>query len=169
MHNTDRIYNPDEIKLDKIVEFSEGNVYLYDLLKYCYDIGIKTFARCKGHEASEESNWLVKLPYISFVVDGSNDDMLMYVLSFLMQEGNFGNRISYNLEYLEKKGTTLSIYNHSIDSESIKSFFTFILSIIKAYLQNKVDHIDNKYKNLISFYDMIKTDNIIISGNNKYL
>ena len=129
MINSDRIYKSEEVKLDKIVQFSEGNVYLYDVLKYCYDNGIKTFACCRGHESSEKTNWCHILPYISFIVDGVNDDRLLYTINNIIKD----NRFSFDLSHLENRGTVLSISSFDIGEESIEIFFKMILLYLKKY------------------------------------
>ena len=166
MNNRDRLYKPEEIKWDKIVSFSEGNVYLYDLLKYCYDKKIKTFACCKGHEASDESNGYVDLPYISFIVDGTHNDMFVYILNSFINEGYASNFFSFKLNYIKNNGTTLILYSNSINSEDVEIFFRLILIYIREFIQKKYENKHNKYNILFKFYDLIKNDNISIDGSN---
>ncbi|MBR2138852.1 MAG: hypothetical protein IJ966_06150 [Bacilli bacterium] len=80
--------------------FSEGNSLLSDALYHLNDIGLNTFACCKGHTK--------KGGYIAFVLNEENKELVSKMCGYLLDNTNISLQISphhYNVE-----GISVAIY-----------------------------------------------------------
>ena len=144
MNHNDRLYSYDELTVDKLKEFSEGSNSLYNLLKYCYDNKIVTYACCKGHDDK------ISKPYISFRVDNKLliINLLNNVMSSPLANNIFCEIIDFNCLHL-------SIYIQDVkDSDML--FQTVLNSFNKS--------INNQYDYIFDLFERLRWNNSILSS-----
>lgn len=131
-----------------ILDFAEGNKGLKKLLEYTTANGILTYGSCAGHPEEQDDS-----PYITFVLDDTNEKMLSKMLSYEISE-NVRMRFS-NTGEIE----TLSIY--IIDTENTSEEFLKIKENFERQGKND-DKLFDKLQHLTRKTE--QTINILIFG-----
>ena len=131
-------------------DFSEGNIYLENLLNNCYDNGVITTACCAGHLESND------LPYITFYLAKQNEYYINGMIEYLINLG-------YQLEFtsFDYANSTFSI-RYIDDKRKFDKFFIDINESLEYAKGRKVER---------SNLDLInqKLINLCLTLNNHFL
>ena len=131
-----KIYE-DEIKPEDALYFAkifgEGSLALTDLIAFCINNKIKTFASCKGHP--EDKNFLDKLVENGYIAFRINDEMdLAYFLASLPSRiPGVKALVDYNCYNVKK---TISIEVPATKPRMSEEYFKKILEELRRYVKS---------------------------------
>lgn len=138
--NLEEIENPEQA----IHDFAEGSEALEDLLKFCYENGIKTKACCRGHQTK------VSKPYILF------EDTALNYLSNLEE---FAEIIDAEITYIPKISALwparCGVYCNQNDLESSETFFKNIQGVLEYTIENNEEHLPKSFELIDKINDNI--------------
>lgn len=118
-------------------DFSEGSEELENILINLWDMGIETFACCKGLNEGEHQNGLIKIPYVSILITPENVKKVKTLMTYLSagekssrpnmyvikDDYNIGDRVSLLLDRicLTNQGCEQVLKNILSATESMKA------------------------------------------------
>ena len=180
-------YNDGAVKDVTIIEdkkkaahdFSEGNIYLEELLNNCFENNILTIACCAGHTNTKNNS--LSTPYISFYLTKENENVINNILILLLDSGYVieltGSEKypaltlrcpvdkNYNQFFIDINNVVnlsrTNKKNRSDLNEVIKKIYNIVLSN-KSYYDFRVQKFNDKITLLSSFnnfYEVVSLDN----------
>ena len=146
--------------------FGEGSKALTDLIKYCMENDIKTFASCKGHP-EEQPDFLKQYEkgYISFRV--SDDDL--NTAYFLASLPHIIDGILADVDnYYDKK--SINIYVPATKEGMSEKYFEDIFKVIKSYKEKDYINfqVEENIKNVVDMYMHYPSNDIFEITSSKY-
>ena len=146
-------------KLEAIEEWCEGSQELRELLLFCNQNQIETFACCRGHDKGEEGYRYGENADIAFLTDTSKDDFIMKLLASIEEKGintGIGFIKSFDLNASTNSFVTISSRYRSRD----EGFFKAINESCRDLQNGKVVN-----PNLKNKYEMIKEASVKLLTN----
>jgi hypothetical protein len=141
--------------------FGEGSKALTELIKYCIENDIRTFASCKGHP--EDKNILerkLEQEYIAFRI---NEDTSF--ASYLLSMPHRIKKIEALIENYNGKNS-ITLYVPATKKDESEKYFKEILDDIKKY--NKNIEINKNIKEILEYVTEFPSDEHYIITQNEY-
>ena len=123
-----------EEKLKYAKMFAEGCKELEDLMMKMWDMGIRTYASCAGHQYVCGDHVNTRLPYISFDIKKLSENQQKKLLSFLLKNKEDVFEFTFQIDNLEKERHVLCLHLRNAEKG-----FKYLSELLDVVNNNKID------------------------------